>query len=130
MTHRLTIALAILLGVSSYSLDTVPHNAIGVLCPDIISAGFSHIPLDMIGEGSYDGQMSLQIAGTAAQFYGASKDDQEKMMAANVIDVVDKLLWHGFMHASGIAIQLDGPTTLAVDLVSIGYVVGRNMKVW
>jgi hypothetical protein len=125
-----TLTILGMLGVVSVSLDSTDHNAISVLAPNPYIAFFLHPVLDGIGEGSYVGKEAVQIGGCFAQASHASDDDLVKMVAGSAIDVVDKLIWKNFFHAAGIAIQMDGPTTLALNLTSIGYVVGKNYKIW
>lgn len=120
----------LIIGAMAFALDSTEHNAASVLMPNPILAFMMHPVLDTIGDGDYAGKQAVQIGGVFAQAAKASDEDLVKMVAGQIPDVIEKLLWKNFMHAAGIAIQLDGPTTLALNLTSIGYVVGRNFKIW
>ena len=126
---RPLLTLLLLMAVS-FPLDSTDHNALSVLAPNPYIAFFMHPIADCIGEGSYTGKEYVQIGGVFAQAAKASDDDLVKMVAGNVADVIDKMVWKGFLHSTGLAIQLTGPQTLALNVASITYVVGRNFKAW
>ena len=126
---RQLLTLLLLMAVS-FPLDSSDHNALSVLAPNPYIAFFLHPLADTIGEGSYQGKEAIQIGGCFAQAAHASDEDLTKMVVGQIPDIIDKLIWQGFLHSTGLAIQLTGPQTLALNVASITYVVGKNFKAW